>query len=248
MGLIASERRKLTSVVTTWVLTGAGLLFGIAGAALFLFESEFSGEYLGTDAQLAATIDQVASASPLVLVVALLLVTTEFRHGTMGRTLQLNPSRTTMLLSKMAVSALYAVVFSVLGVALVLALALATGESMTWGEASFEALWQVPLGLVLTSVLGVAIGALLRSQVVAVALSLVWVLLVENLFFQFLPEVGRWLPFQALQAMFLSDEVMQGMPPGMPVPLDPLVGLSVFVGYVAVTSVAAVALLRFRDI
>jgi ABC-2 type transport system permease protein len=248
MGLIGSELLKLTSVKTTYVLTLAGIAFAMIGAGFFVFESEFSGEFVGTDAQVAATIDQVGAASPLVLVVALLLITTEFRHGTIGRALQLNPSRTALLVGKAGIAVAYAVVFFLLGLVAVGLMMLLSGESLAFGALTGEALWQGPVGLALTAVLGVTLGALIRSQVVAVSLTLVWVFLGETLVNQFAPEVGRWLPFQALNSLFVSEELMAGMPEGMVAPLEPLVGLSVFVGYLLVTAVAAIALMRYRDV
>jgi ABC-2 type transport system permease protein len=248
MGLFRSEIRKAVSVRTTWVLTLAGLTFAMIGAGFFLFESEFSGEFTGTDPEVAATIDQVGSAAPLVLVVALLLITTEFRHGTIGRALQLNPSRTALLVSKAAIAAGYAVLFFVLGLLAVGLLMLVTGESLSFGAATRDALWQGPVGLALTGVFGITLGALIRSQVVAVSLTLVWVFLGETLINQFAPEVGRWLPFQALNSLFLSDEIMAGMPEGMVQPLEPFTALAVFVGYLLVTAIAAITLLRYRDV
>lgn len=248
IGLIRSEIRKLTTVWTTWILTAVGVLFAVIGAAFFVFESEFSGEFTGTDAQVAAVIDQVGGASAFVLVIAILLVTTEFRHGTIGRTLQLEPSRTRMLLSKLTIGVLYSLVFAVIGTAVVLLLALASGVGLTFGDETLTALWNGPVGLALTAMLGIGLGALLRSQVVAVTLSLVWIFLVENLVNQFFPEIARWLPFQALNALFLSDELMASMPEGMVQPLEPTAALLVFVGYVVLTVVPAVLLLRYRDV
>jgi ABC-2 type transport system permease protein len=248
MGLIGSELLKLTSVKTTWVLTLAGLAFVMVGAGFFLFESEFSGAFTGTDGQVAAAIDQVGGSSVFVLVIALLLVTTEFRHGTIGRALQLNPSRTAFLVSKAGIAGGYAALFFVLGVLVVGLMMLVTGESLSFGTETRDALWQGPLGLVLTGIFGVTLGALLRSQVVAVSLTLVWVFLGETLINQFAPEVGRWLPFQALNSLFLSEEIMAGMPEGMVQPLEPFTALAVFVGYLLVTAVAAIALMRYRDV
>ena len=56
-------------------------------------------------------------------------------------------------------------------------------------------------GTVLYGVLGVALGALVRSQTAAVALSLGWVLVLEGLFVGFLPALGRWLPGGAAAAL-----------------------------------------------
>ncbi len=248
MPLIVAEVRKLTTVWTTAILTLVGVAVAGAGGAFFVFESEFSGEFLGQDAQVAAIIDQVGGVAIIALVVGLLSVTTEFRHQTIGRTFQLVPSRTRVVVAKMLVGAVYGLVFFALGAVPLLGVMLVSGQDLAFGTQAQAALWQGPVGLALMTVFGVALGALLRSQVVAVALALVHFFIIESLFVQFLPEVGRWLPFQALNALFTSEETaaLAGDMAG-PV-LEPLTGLAVFLGYVAVAATAAVVLMRTRDV
>ena len=252
MGLVAAEVRKLRTVRTTWVLTVFGLLLVAVSVAFFLFEEQLSGPFLGTDAQIGAAIDQIGGNSVIVLVVGLLVMTTEFRHGTIGRTLQITPRRSLVLASKLGVGVAYAFAFFVAGLALVVAAVLLAGVlrdvGLEIGANSVRALWHGALGLALTAIFGVALGALIRSQVVAVAVTLVWVFVAENLINAFVPGLGRWLPFQALQAVFLSDEVLATMPEGMLSPLAPTAALTVFLGYVAVASLAALAALRYRDV
>lgn len=250
--LIASEVRKLTTVRTTWVLTLVGLALVALAAAVFVFVEQFTGPFTGTDPELAATVDQVGSNSVIVLVVAILMVSTEFRHGTIGRTLQLVPSRTRVLTAKVATGVLYALTFFVLGL-LVVAVVVGIGQAVKdvgidLGSETLASLWQGVAGLALTAALGVAIGALLRSQVVAITVTLVWLFVGESLVNVWLPGVARWLPFQALNAVFLSEEALSQVPEGQIQPLDPLVALVVFLAYVAVATVAAGILMRVRDV
>ena len=248
MSLAIAEARKLTTVWTTTIITLVGLVLVLFGAAFFVFESEFSGEFLGTDPQVAAALDQIGGMSVIALIVGLLSVTTEFRHETIGRTLQLTPGRTRVVATKMLVGALYGAVFFVLGLIVVAGILLVSGVELDLGETAVRALWQGPVGLALMAVFGVAVGALLRSQVVAVALMLIYVFIIESLVVQFLPEVGRWLPFQALNAMFLSEELTAGIGADAAAPLEPMVGLSAFVAYCLVAAIAAIVLMRVRDV
>lgn len=250
--LIAAEIRKLRTVRTTWVLTALGWALVILSSTVFLFVEEVSGPFGGTDGEVAAAVDQIGSNSVIILIVAILLVTTEFRHGTIGRTLQLTPSRTRVLTSKMATGTLYAVAFFVTSLAIVAVVVAVTAAirnvPLEVGPETLMALWQGPVGLGLTALLGVAVGALLRSQVVTITVTLVWLFIAENLVNGLLPSVGRWLPFQALNALFLSDEMLSGMPEGRMLPLDPPVALVTFLAYVLVAVVAAGILLRTRDV
>lgn len=251
-GLFAAEIRKLRTVRTTWVLTILGWLLVVLSSSVYVFAEELSGPFGGSDAEVAATIDQIGSNSVIILIVAILLVTTEFRHGTIGRTLQLTPSRTRVLTAKSLTGAAYAIAFfatSLVIVAVVLAIGAAVQDvSIELGADTLTAVWQGPVGLVLNAAFGVAIGALLRSQVVTITITLVWLFVAEQLVSGLLPDIGRWLPFQALNALFLSDEVLANVPEGQLVPLDAGVALVVFLAYVAVAVVAAGVLLRTRDV
>lgn len=251
-GLVAAEIRKLRTVRTTWVLTFVGWGLIVLSVSVFLFVEAVGGPFRGTDAEVAAAVGQVGGNSIILLIVGILLITTEFRHGTMGRTLQLTPSRLDVLVAKLATAALYAVAFFASGLVIVAVLlavgAAQEGVSVDIGSETVTALWHGPLGLALTALFGVAVGALLRSQVITITVTLVWLFIAENLFVGLIPEVGRWLPFQALNAVFLSSEMRAMVPAGRMVPLDPLVALGTFLAYVAVAIVAAAFLLRVRDV
>jgi ABC-2 type transport system permease protein len=257
MGTFRAELRKLTTVRTTTVLTLAGWALVILGSLFLIFSNiddetgmpTFGGAFSGSASDVAGVIDQIGGSSIIVLVVGLLIVTTEVRHQTLGRTLQLTPSRTRVLLAKLAGGVAYAAAFFVGGLVVVgVLLAIGAAVGLSVGPEVTTALWHGLVGLGLTAVLGVSVGALLRSQVVAITLTLVWVFIVENLVRGFFPSVGRWLPFQAQQAVFVSQEMRDSVPAGALDLLDPAVGLAVFLGYVVVFTTAAAVLLRTRDI
>lgn len=168
MGLIASELRKLTSTTTTWVMTAIGVVVILVGAGLFLFMPEIGlGDFHGNDAQISVFVDQIGGTSFIVLIVALLSVTTEFRHGTIGRTLQITPSRTRALLGKTVAGTLYALGYLVIGLiaiaVLLLVGAVSEGVGLSVGRMTLTAVWYAFVGLALTAWFGVAVGALLRS-------------------------------------------------------------------------------------
>jgi ABC-2 type transport system permease protein len=252
MALLAAEVRKLWTVRTTWVLTLLGLGLVALTTGTLVFSTLVVGPFTGAESQVAAAVDQIGSNAIFVLVVALLAMTTEFRHGTIGRTLQLTPSRSAVLTSKLGVGVVYAFAFfavSLVVVAVLLLLGTVTeGASLEVGGLVGRAVWQGLVGLALNAMLGVAVGALIRSQVVAITLVLVWLFVVENLFAALWPGLGRWLPFQALNALFLSEDVLTNAPEGMATPLEPSVALAVFLAYVFVATVTAGSLLRVRDV
>jgi ABC-2 type transport system permease protein len=252
MALLAAEVRKLWTVRTTWVLTAIGLGLVLLTTGTLVFSELVVGPFTGSEAQVAAAVDQIGSNAIIVLVVALLAITTEFRHGTIGRTLQLTPSRAAVLLAKLGVGVVYAVAFFAVSLVLVAGVLLVgtvvEGVSLDLGGEVGRSLWQGVVGLSLNAMFGVAVGALIRSQVVAITVVLVWLFVVENLFAALWPDIGRWLPFQALNALFLSDEVLANVPEGLTSPLDPAIALATFLAYVLLATVTAGLLLRHRDV
>ena len=252
MNALRSEIRKLWTVRTTWAIT----LFGWALVVLFtimaLFTTLVGEAFTGTDTQIAAAIEQLGSTAVIVLIVALLAMTTEFRYGTIGRTFQIVPSRSTVLLAKLGAGVLYALVYfltALLLVALLLALAAPIqGVSLSFGAETAAALWQAPVALVLNAILGVAVGALVRSQVAAITGVLIWYFVVESIIATLAPAAGRWLPFQSLNSLFLGEEATQAALEAGVILFSPLAALAVFLAYVATASTTAVTLLRTRDV
>lgn len=244
-GLLRSELRKLTAGRTVLVLTVVGLALTAASASFGLFATELTGAFTGSAREVADAVAAVGGAAVIALVVGILSVTTEFRHATIGRTLQIAPSRMQVLAAKLIAAVGYALVLVALTLALVgvmLAGAAAVNDvGLTWGAEATRTLWQAPVGFALNAMLGVAIGALLRSQVVALTVTLVWMFVGESLFYFLLPSVARFLPFTALEALFPDEsgaavQVDMGM---TFVPLEPGVALAVFLGYVVTACVAA---------
>jgi ABC-2 type transport system permease protein len=242
-GLLRSELRKLTSGRTLLVLTLVGLALTAAGASFGLFATELTGPFTGSAREVADAVAAVGNTAVIALIVGILSVTTEFRHQTIGRTLQIAPSRTRVLVAKLVAAVAYALVLVTLALAVTAAmLAVAAGVNdvgLAWGADATRALWQAPVGFALNAMLGVAVGALLRSQVVALTVTLVWLFVVESLFFFLVPAVARFLPFAALEALFVdssSDVIDIGVTYA---PLDPGLALLVFLGYVTAACVAA---------
>lgn len=248
-GLLRSELRKLATGRTILVLTLFGMLLVGVTTAFGLFATDLVGPFTGSERQVADAVGSLGGNTVIVLIVGILSVTTEFRHGTIGRTLQLAPSRTRVLASKLIAAVLYSLVFVGLGLlvvgVLVAIAASGAGVSPEWGPLATRALWQAPVGFALNAMLGVAIGALLRSQVLAIALTLVWLFVVESLVSLLAPTIGSYLPFQALNALFVDPSqriVVDGGGGGMSFGvelLDPGIALVVLLGYVTTACVAA---------
>lgn len=138
--------------------------------------------------------------------VGLLLVTGEFRYGTIRPSLLFQPRRRVMLAAKLGASALVGVVFGVV------CLTVAFGTSLTILSVrdvdlalSGGQLVAIATGVVVTSgfsaMLGVTVGALIRNQVGAIVAMAVYSLAIDALLFTSVPSIGRFLPGQAGNAL-----------------------------------------------
>jgi hypothetical protein len=156
--LVAAELRKLWTVRATWVLTVVGLAMVALSVAATVFGAAPVPAF-GPGPSVVTAIDDIGPNGVIVLVVALLITTNEFRHATIGRTLQLTPSRLRVLTSKLLASAVYAVAF--FGAALVIVAGMllvragTAAAALETGQGIGRALVAAVAGLVLLGVVGV---------------------------------------------------------------------------------------------
>ncbi|ONH60858.1 hypothetical protein CcI49_09740 [Frankia sp. CcI49] len=172
-----------------------------------------------------------------------LMVTGEYRTGTISRSLLLTRSRRDVLAAKATVSLLGGLVFGLAGAATGLLtgwIAMgARGDDLVLDRET----WLICLGLVLVSTLsapwGTFLGWVIRQQVPAVIITLIWTLVVESALSAWVPDFARFLPGGA-QASIYRDTATDVL--AMPW------GVALFCGWLAVAGVAAERLLHRRDV
>lgn len=247
MDAFAAEWRKLITTRTTWVLIVIGLLYGFLTLGFLLFGPAGVQDTFGRASAVDLAASSVGGNSVWLLVIGLLAVTTEFRHGTAGRTFLIEPNRLQVVGAKAVAVAAAAAAFTLVAVAGSLVLVAIDDRGLSLPGAAWREVGQAGTGIVLTSVLGVAIGALLRRQVLAIVLTLVEMFAAEPALTLAVPEVGRWLPFQVLRSVFVPDDgAAAGSLPFEP--LDPGVALLVFAAYVVAFAVGGAMLMARRDV
>jgi ABC-2 type transport system permease protein len=135
-----------------------------------------------------------------------LSITGEFRHGTIRPTFLVSPDRRRVVVAKTVAALGAGIVLGVVGalvssgasVALLgvrgVDVALTAGDHAQFlgGTVVAAALW---------AAVGVGVGAVVRSQVPALVGLTAWLLLLETLLVEGVPEVGRYLPGAAAQAL-----------------------------------------------
>ena len=201
--MIAQTRAELLKIRST--RTTLGIVLGMI--ALILLFSLLSG-LLTKAPNLTSSEDQrgllsVGSTAGVFSALAgIMLVTSEYRFGTIRPTFLFNPRRSRVLAAKLAAGLLAGIVFGVVGEGLGFAIGYASlaGRGIDYNlDAAQTALLLLGAlaGVALWGALGVGIGAIVRNQVGAIVGLLAWGLIAENLLFAFVPSVGRFAPVHA---------------------------------------------------
>lgn len=244
--VVAAEWVKARSVPSTWSALGACLfIMASIGPAISSLEGQ------GTDAARSEPLLQMTSGvamSQVALgVLGALLVTGEYACRSIASTLAAVPQRGTLLAGKAVLLALLVAPFALLSCTLAALLSLPVlrqrgpAPALTSPEV-VTAVLATTLFLVMTALLGLAVGSLLRSTAGAVV-ALTGLLFLLPVLVQLVPglreSVGPWLPTQAgSAALVLGDRTGY---------LAPLAGQLLVAGYTALALAAAAARLRRSD-
>lgn len=173
-----------------------------------------------------------------------LLITSEYRFGTIRPTYLFTPKRPLVLASKVAAGAIAGVIFGVIGEGLGFAIGevilSARGIPIALGGPSIALLI---LGTIASTALfgafGVGLGAIIQNQVGSIITLLAWGFVVDNLLFGLVPVVGRFTPTSA------SDGFVGLTSPHL---LSPIAGGLVLTGWAGVLVLTGLALFNRRDI
>jgi ABC-2 type transport system permease protein len=173
-----------------------------------------------------------------------LVVTGEYRHGTIRPTFLFTPRRPRVLRAKLAASMVTGLAFGLVAEAIGFAVGavILAGRGVPFALSVGEATQLVVgtiVGVVLWGGLGVGLGAILRNQVAAVIALLAWAFVIENLVFGLAPSVGRYGPEQAATA--LTGLTTRHL-------LSPVAGGVVLIAWVAALVAAGVVLTVRRDV
>jgi ABC-2 type transport system permease protein len=252
MTLLAVERIKLFTTRSPLWCTVAALFVTIGFAALIA----------GVDTESPPTIasSQFGYGFGLVviMVMAALAITTEYRFGTIRATFQAVPNRTAALLAKTTVVALFAGLIGEITAFGSLAIAKLIRPGADLGlNTAYEWRQVAGVGLVYAAaaVIAVAVGTLVRHSAGAVSLILIYSQLVESLVV-LIPKIGddiqKWMPFYVANKFLTGDPditsrpVSEGPPPSDAV-LSPGWAAAYFVGFALVMLVVALFAANKRD-
>jgi ABC-2 type transport system permease protein len=254
MGAVITRlvRAEWTKLLTTrvWI----GLLLGscvLVGGFATLFTA-FAGDAdsgispVGTAdyEQLALAVS--ANATVLFIVLGIIGTTQEYRHRTATPTFLASPHRGRVIIAKLLAYAVAAIPMAVIVIAVdvlvVSVYAGARGAAPSLSGDNLRVLGGAWAALVIYTVIGVGVGALLRNQVGAIVGALVYQFVVEGIISSIPATQGayKWLPGGALEAMtatFSGTDL-----------LSPWQGALVLLGYGILAAVLGTLLAVRRDV
>jgi ABC-2 type transport system permease protein len=249
-GAIRSEWVKFRGLTSNVALTAFAFALILANAILmpvaYVFRDRGSSQ-ADYDAYPGMIIDKTGYIGLVLAIVAALLVTNEYRSGQIKTTLLSLPRRTPALIAKAAVIAGVSFIVGALsaGIGFALAPALLAGGGYSYDFGIADALRLIVgsgLYLATLSMIGIALGVLIRNvvaSVLAVIALLVLVPIVPQIFSEYGAEITRFFPIQA-GSLLLAQPAADG-------PLGPWTGYLILLAWsIVLLAFAAVALKR-RD-
>lgn len=193
--LIRAEFTKLrTTQVWFWLLLAA-----VAVTVLLVVGQLAPHDSLHTREDVYDVFTSSGSAYVVVFVLGVLGVTTEFRYQTITPTVLTTPSRWTLITAKLIsyalIGALYALVCVLVQIAVALPWISAKGIDISLTSPHVpRALLGVFVVVALFGVVGLGVGALLRNQIVAVTVGVIFLLVINNVLLA-IPKVKYVFPY-----------------------------------------------------
>lgn len=243
--MTAQIRAELLKVRTT--RTAIALLLGMAALILLitLLTGLLSHPSGLMDKENQRTLLSISSFAGVFSALAgVLLVTGEYRFGTIRPTFLFNPVRSHVLAAKVVAGALAGIAFGALGEAVNWAVGYAVldGRGVTvvlsGGDVLLLILGEIA-GTALWGAIGAGLGAIIHNQAGAIIVLLAWGLAVDNLLFGLAPSVGRFMPNRASDALMgLREHHL----------LAPGVGAIILIAWVVALAVLGIALSVRQDI
>ena len=257
MNLIKSEWRKLVYARANWGLLIAGILISVLSTAVTPVILDSQGELFGFGLESSEAIDSVyanaISSYVFAIILGILLMAGEFRHGTAVATFLTAPKRGAVLRAKLVVGAIAGALLmgistglALVSGALVLSLYPEAGtpsENIFYNTMAAGALSGAVLAIV-----GIAVGTLVRNQMLAIVGALIYLFIIDPVLLMLWPDAGKWLPSGLITAMMSLN--IQSPELGFDTTnyLPALSATLVLIGYGAVFAAVAVSTSLRRDI
>lgn len=209
--LLRAELLKLRTTRMVYALLGA-LLAIVALVNIVTVATGTTSDFVSEEDQ-AGMFGAAASGIIFVLLLGVMLLAGEFRHGTITQTLLITPNRWKVLTAKLVAGAILGLVFGVIAelfsLLITIPLLEAKGVDLVLGDEAASLVAGVVLTSTLCAMLGVALASVIRNQIAAIIVVFVSLLIVESILTASLesrwPEIPKYFPGHAIAAV-IDDE------------------------------------------
>jgi ABC-2 type transport system permease protein len=203
--LATAEVQRIRTTPVVWLLvTGALALVGVSIAS-GITTAVNANTPLGSEDGRYLVFASAQAGWIFTLVLGILGVAGEYRHRTASATFLIEPRRWRVFAAKVMahwfVGLLFGLLCGAVAVAIARIWAAASGMGLPLDIEAWRILGGALVTVVLYGLLGVGVGALLRSQMAALATVLGWSLVVEPLLASLWPELGKYFPNGAASAL-----------------------------------------------
>lgn len=257
MNLIKSEWRKLVYVRANWGLVFAATFISALSVAVTPFIIDSQSELFGFGLDQQEAVDSVyangISGYIFAIILGIMLMAGEFRHGTAVATFLTAPKRGAVVLAKLGVAALGGTLLMVISAAAsflagYIALLQFPDAASPSDTLFLNTITASVIGGAVLAIIGVAIGTLVRNQMLAIVGALVYLFIVDPVLLALLPDAGKWLPTGLITAMLAIDVNAPELGVNTSDYLSPWLATLVLIGYGVVFAVTAWATSLRRDI
>ena len=197
---VAAERIKLVTTKSPYWCVGIVIVLGL-GLAFLLGWATNADNTSDNEVNVSDfVVGTTGFGVTVLMIMAVLAVTSEFRFGTIRTSFQAVPQRYNVLLAKAAVygGLAAAVTFVLTLISVPIGKAMSGSDVDLLGSHAIRLYWGVPLYAFLAVLIGLGIGALIRQTAGAIVVLLVWSLVLENVL-SAIPKVqdvaGPLMPF-----------------------------------------------------
>jgi len=242
---IAAELFKLRTTRTSW-----GVILGSLGLVVVIsLIAALAGEFGPGDSGAGRDLMEISGLVQIfALVLGILSVATEFRHGTVTPSLLAVPDRTRLLLAKLVTAIVAGALLGLVATAVCAAIILPILSSRdiptdTDGAEVLRLILGNGAASALYAAIGIGLGALVRNQVGAIIGALGWIFLIEPLLTLipgFEDVITKWFPSGAATALAGTTEASDA--------LDQVPAGLLLAAYAALFVAAGAYVLRARDV
>jgi ABC-type transport system involved in multi-copper enzyme maturation permease subunit len=203
--LIRAELLKLRTTRVFWGYIAAALAFVPVSIALAMTTGSDATPLTSSEG-LRGVMSAASAGGILVLLIGISMMAGEFRHNTATTTFLISPARGRVVAAKLVAGGVVGVGVAILASLLTLVTALPWLAARDIDVSLFSADVVTPLlgaliSTALAAMVGIGLGALMPNQTLAITVVIVWTSVVEALLVGFVPEIGRWFPTGAANAL-----------------------------------------------